>query len=273
MANLRDLGLSEYDSRTYRALLDRGPATAKELSASSEVPMGRIYDVLNGLESNGLVRSQAASRPKKYVAVEPDTALDRLVEARKRELDQQAERYESVATELVDDLDATESVEEQFWTAAVGPEETVDLLLERLSAADEQIRHVAGMPSAQIDIGAVGQRVLDAFESALDRGVSVSVLIDPTLIETVPDDLRRAYATRLGPDENYAIRASSTIDGTFTLVDSEEVCIEVPNPLDASEAFAMIDFKDAAFAADVRTVFDEQWTESSPLDFEQRQSL
>jgi len=272
MANLRDLGLSEYDSRTYRALLDRGPATAKELSASSEVPMGRIYDVLNGLESNGLVRSQAASRPKKYVAVEPDTALDRLVEARKRELDQQAERYESVAAELVDDLDAADSVEEQFWTAAVGPEETVDLLLERLSAADEQIRHVAGMPSAQIDIGAVGQRVLDAFESALDRGVSVSVLIDPALVQTVPGDLQRAYAARLGSDENYAIRASSTIDGTFTLVDSEEVCIEVPNPLDASEAFAMIDFKDAAFAADVRTVFDEQWTESSPLDFERKQS-
>ena len=129
MVSLRDLGLSEYESRTYRALLDRGPATAKELSSSSGVPMGRIYDVLNGLEGNGLVRSQAASRPKKYVAVEPDTALDRLVETRKRELDQQAERYESVATELVNDLDAAAPVDGQFWTAAVGPEETVELLL------------------------------------------------------------------------------------------------------------------------------------------------
>ncbi|AZH26541.1 TrmB family transcriptional regulator [Haloplanus aerogenes] len=267
MASLRDLGLSEYESRTYQALLDQGPATAKELSSSSEVPMGRIYDVLNGLESNGLVRSQAASRPKKYVAVEPDTALDRLVEARKRELDQQAERYESVAADLVDDLDAATPVEGQFWTAAVGPEETVDLLIERLSAADEEIRHVAGMPSAQIDIGAVGQRVLDAFKAALDRGVSVSVLIDPELVETVPDDLRRAYASRLGGHDHYASRASTAIDGTFTLVDDEEVCIEVPNPLDSSEAFAMIDFKDAAFAADVRTVFEEQWMESEPLDF------
>ena len=267
MTSLRDLGLSEYESRTYRSLLNRGPATAKELSSSSEVPMGRIYDVLNGLESNGLVRSQAASRPKKYVAVEPDTALARLVEARKRELDQQAERYESVATELVDELDAATPVEGQFWTAAVGPEETVELLLERLSAADEEIRHVAGMPSAQIDIGAVGQRVLDAFEAALDRGVSVSLLIDPALAETAPGDLQRAYATRLGDYENYASRSSAAIDGTFTLVDGEEVCIEVPNPLDSGEAFAMIDFKDAAFAADVRTVFEEQWVESTPMEF------
>jgi len=267
MASLRDLGLSEYESRTYRALLDRGAATAKELSSSSEVPMGRIYDVLNGLESNGLVRSQTAGRPKKYVAVEPDAALDRLVEARKRELDRQAERYESVAAELVDDLDAADPVEGQFWTAAVGPEETVDLLLERLSAADEEIRHVTGLPSPQVDIGTVGQKVLDAFESALERGVSVSLLIHPELVETVPDDLRAAYAARLGEYDNYASRASAAIDGTFTLVDSEEVCIEVPNPLDASEAFAMIDFKDAAFAADVRTVFDEQWVASEPLEF------
>jgi len=228
--------------------------------------MGRIYDVLNGLESNGLVRSQAASRPKKYVAVEPDAALDRLVEARKRELNQQAERYESVAAELVDDLDAADPVEGQFWTAAVGPDETIDLLLERLSAADEEIRHVAGLPSYQVDIGAVGQQVLDAFEAALDRGVSVSLLIHPELVETAPADLQRAYAARLGEYDHYASRASPAIDGTFTLVDEEEVCIEVPNPLDASEAFAMIDFKDAMFAGDVRTVFDEQWVASEPLE-------
>jgi sugar-specific transcriptional regulator TrmB len=268
MASLRDLGLSEYESRTYRALLDRGPATAKELSSSSEVPMGRIYDVLNGLEGNGLVRSQAASRPKKYVAVEPDTALDRLVETRKRELEQQAERYESVAADLVDDLDAADPVEGQFWTAAVGPDETVELLLERLSAADEEIRYVAGLPSAQIDIHTVGQRMLDAFESALDRGVSVSVLIDPALVETVPNDLRAAYAARLGDRESYESRTSTAIDGTFTLVDDEEVCIEVPNPLDSGEAFALIDFKDATFATDVRTVFEKQWANSTPLDFQ-----
>ncbi|RCU47743.1 TrmB family transcriptional regulator [Haloplanus salinus] len=268
MVSLRDLGLSEYESRTYRALLDRGPATAKELSSSSGVPMGRIYDVLNGLEGSGLVRSQAASRPKKYVAVEPDTALDRLVETRKRELDQQAERYESVATELVNDLDAAAPVDGQFWTAAVGPEETVELLLERLSAADEEIHHVAGPPSAQIDVDAVGQRMLDAFASALDRGASVSILIHPELVETVPDDLRAKYATRLGAHERYASRTSAAIDGTFTLVDGEEVCIEVPNPLDADEAFALIDFKDASFATDVRTVFEEQWVDSTPLEFQ-----
>jgi sugar-specific transcriptional regulator TrmB len=266
MATLRELGLSEYESRTYRELLDHGPTTAKKLSAVSDVPMGRIYDVLNDLEQNGLVRSQAASRPKRYVAVEPDTALDRLVETRKQELDQQAERYEAVATDLIDDLDTAGAVEEQFWTAAVGPDETIELFLERLSAADEHIHYVVGLPSPRNDLGTVGRQVLEAFEGALDRGVTVQVLVHPDLIETVPEELNERFESRLGGYDRYHIRESTSIDGTFTLVDGEEVCIEVPNPLDSSEVFAMIDFKDAAFANDVRTVFEEQWAESTPVD-------
>ncbi|WP_251328263.1 TrmB family transcriptional regulator [Haloplanus pelagicus] len=266
MAELRDLGMSEYESRSYRELLDQGPTTAKELSSVSDVPMGRIYDVLNDLEGSGLVRSQTASRPKRYVAVEPDTALDRLVDARKRELEQQAERYEAVAADLIGDLDAVDTPEEQFWTAAVGPEETVELFLERVSAADERIYYVADLPPVQIDIGEVGQRVLETFEAALDRGVSIQAIIDPGLVETIPDELNEQFSARLRGHENYRIRTSTAIDGTFTLIDSEEVCIEVPNPLDSTETFAMIDFKDADFADDVRTVFENQWNDSTPLD-------
>ena len=77
MTDLRDLGLSKYEARTYRSLLRTGPATAKELSNASDVPMGRIYDVLNALEHHNLVRSQTAGRPNNYAAIEPDTALGR----------------------------------------------------------------------------------------------------------------------------------------------------------------------------------------------------
>jgi sugar-specific transcriptional regulator TrmB len=266
MATLRDLGLSEYESRTYRSLLDHGPTTAKELSEASEVPMGRIYDVLNDLEAADIVRSQAAGRPKKYVAVEPDTALERLVDARKTELDRQADRYETVASDLASELDATDHADEQFWTAAVGTEETVDLLIERLSAADDRIRHVADPPSTGVDIGTVGQRVLETFEEVLDRGVTVTFLVHPELVESTPDDLEAAYAARLGERDGFEIRSSTTVDGSFTLVDDVEVCVEVPNPLDSGEAFALIDFKDASFAADVRRLFDDRWAESTPLE-------
>ncbi|PSP54189.1 transcriptional regulator [Halobacteriales archaeon QH_7_68_42] len=187
MASLRDLGLSEYEERAYRSLLETGPTTAKELSRTSDVPMGRIYDVLNSLETHSLVRSQVASRPKKYVAVESETALDRLLESKKAELEQQAEQYEQVVDELVDELDAAEPVEEPFWTAAVGPAEAVDLQVERLDAADESIVIVASSLVQQFDADDLAARFIAALEDALERGVSVSVLLTPELVDTLPE--------------------------------------------------------------------------------------
>ncbi|WP_423750633.1 TrmB family transcriptional regulator [Salinirarus marinus] len=264
MANLRDLGLSEYESRAYRTLLRSGSTTAKELSSVSDVPMGRVYDVLDSLESHDLVRCQAASRPKKYVAVEPDTALDRLLAERKRELNKQAEQYEETVTELQEELDATEPVSDRFWTVAIGPEESVDLHAERLAAADDRIRMAAGMPSPQLDIGEVSERVVTVLEDALDRGVTVTSLLTPELAETLPPGVRDRTA-RLAEHSSFAVRTHDRIDGPFNLIDSAEVCIEVPNPLDPAEAFALIDFKDAAFASDVRETFDERWERATPL--------
>jgi sugar-specific transcriptional regulator TrmB len=264
MANLRDLGLSEYESRAYRTLLRSGSTTAKELSNVSDVPMGRVYDVLDSLESHNLVRCQAASRPKKYVAVEPDTALDRLLAERKRELNQQAEQYEETVSELQAELDVTEPVSDRFWTVAIGPDETVDLHVERLLAADDRIRMGAGMPSPQLDIGEVSDRIVSALEEVLDRGVTVTSLLTPELAETLPLGVRDRTA-RLADHPSFAVRTHEQIDGSFNLIDSNEVCIEVPNPLDPTKGFALMNFKDAAFASDVRETFDERWERATPL--------
>lgn len=265
MATLRDLGLSEYEARAYRALLRTGPTTAKELSRASDVPMGRIYDVLNSLEQYNLVRSQAASRPKKYVGVEPDAALDRLLADKKRELDEKAQQYEDLVDELVDELDAAEPIEGQFWTAAVGPEETIDLLLERLAAADRHIILVASAVTPQLDLGEVGNAVAEALERALDRGVSIKLLMTPELVETLPASVGERYTERLADHPKFEVRITDSASGTFNLIDDAEVCIEVPNPLDPGDVFAMIDLKDPEFATDVRSMFDPRWDDAEPL--------
>ncbi|WP_435155257.1 TrmB family transcriptional regulator [Haladaptatus sp. DFWS20] len=266
MASLRDLGLSEYEARAYRALLNTGPTTAKELSRASEVPMGRIYDVLNSLETHNLVRSQSASRPKKYVAVEPNTALDRLLDDKLQELDAKAEQYEDIVDELGTELNAAEPpIEEGFWTAAVGPEESLELLIERLDAAEDRIVMVAGRVSPTFDIGEVGETVTEHIERALARDVEVSVLMSPELVRTLPPSVGDRYATTLSDHPQFSVRTTSELDGTFNLIDDIEVCIEVANPLSPGEAFAMIDLKDPEFAANVNSQFSSRWEVAEPL--------
>ena len=265
MATLRDLGLSEYEARAYRSLLDAGPTTAKELSRASDVPMGRIYDVLASIESHGLVRAQTASRPKKYVAVEPETALNRLLDDKLAELEEQAEQYEGIVEDLTDELDAAEPVEEGFWTAAVGSEESMDLLIERLDAADDQVVMAVGRSSAQFDIGDVGDLVARHLEAALERGVEIAVLMSPHIVDTLPPSVGERYSETFADHPEFRVRTAEGLGGTFNLIDDVEVCIEVPNPLNPGEAFAMIDMKDPEFAADVREEFAPRWETAEPL--------
>lgn len=260
MPTLRDLGLSAYEARAYRSLLATGPTSAKELSRTSDVPMGRIYDVLGDLESAGLVRSQAAGRPKKYAAVEPETGLDRLLADRRRELEAELRQYESTVEELSDTLDAGEPAAGEFWTVAVGLEDTVDLLEERLAAATDRIVMVAAEPSSGLDLGRIGDRVASQFTAALDRGVDVSVLVDASLVSAVPAELLRRYRSPVLDHPAFDVRVSDDVSGVFTLVDGVEVCIEVPNPLAPDQPFALIDVTDPAFAADVYAEFEPRWT-------------
>jgi sugar-specific transcriptional regulator TrmB len=264
MSSLRDLGLTAYEARVYRALLRTGPTTAKQLSSASDVPMGRIYDVLNALESAELVRSQNAGRPAQYAALEPRTALSRLVEERRRELETELERYEATVDELAEQLEEPRASAEPFWTVAIGPDDSVELLCQRLAAATDQLVMVVDHPSPQFDLGDVGDRVASELAAAIDRGVGVSMLVTPSLLEAVPPALLRDYGD-VAEHPDFALRTTSDLAGTFNLVDRTEVCIEVTNPLEADEAFALIALTDPTFAANVHEEFAPRWAEAQPV--------
>ena len=265
MADLRDLGLSEYEARAYRALLDTGPTTAKELSETSGVPMGRIYDVLNSIEAYDLVRTQTASNPKKYIAVEPSSGLERLLKARKAELEAEAERYEGLVDDLKRELDAGPIRGDGFWTAALGPQETIDLLVERIDAANERVVSIIAPPTGTFDMSAIGDRMLDHVEEAAGRDVEVALLIAHELVAQVPEELTRRYAEELADRENLSVRVGDTVDGNITVIDGVEVCVDVPHPLDGEGTFAMINLKSPAFANDILGEFTPRWETAEPF--------
>ncbi len=265
MATLRDLGLSEYESRAYRSLLQTGPTTAKELSRASDVPMGRIYDVLNSLETHELIRSQTASRPKKYAPVEPETALDRLLETKRSELESQITQYEEIATELEDQLETADPVDEPFWTAALGGDEATDLLVERIAAADEEVVLVTATTASYVDLDVVGEEIVDELEAAIERDVSVSVLMHPDVVDGLPESVGRRYRYHLQNHREFEVRVGTSLTATFALIDDGELCIEVPHPTNAAELFAIINLKDREFVANVRDAFEPQWEQATTL--------
>jgi sugar-specific transcriptional regulator TrmB len=80
------LGLNEYESKAYQAIVDLGESKSHQISAKSGVPYGRIYDVLNSLESKGLIKL-VLKKPKTYNAIDPELILIKQIEKQISELE------------------------------------------------------------------------------------------------------------------------------------------------------------------------------------------
>ncbi|WP_067050597.1 TrmB family transcriptional regulator [Methanofollis ethanolicus] len=68
--NLKKHGFTEYEAKTYVAIVGLGMGTAREICEISGVPQGRIYTVLNALSDRGFVGVEEGS-PTFYLAENP----------------------------------------------------------------------------------------------------------------------------------------------------------------------------------------------------------
>jgi sugar-specific transcriptional regulator TrmB len=73
--SLENIGLTSYEIRSYTTLLKEREINASEISEKSGVPYSKIYEVLGMLEEKGWIGSDG-SRPTKYFAKSPTTALE-----------------------------------------------------------------------------------------------------------------------------------------------------------------------------------------------------
>jgi sugar-specific transcriptional regulator TrmB len=94
---LKDLGLTEYETRAYIALVSSGPTTAGNLSKMANVPYSRIYDVLSKAERKGWIEVQSG-RPARYRAKPPTEAI-RLSKI------EQEERFKEASDTIIGELE------------------------------------------------------------------------------------------------------------------------------------------------------------------------
>ena len=83
---LEYFGISKNAARAYCALLKTNPATGYEVSVNAEIPRSAVYNVLNKLESMGLV-SGVGAKPKKYIPLPPSSLLEHLEHVHKESID------------------------------------------------------------------------------------------------------------------------------------------------------------------------------------------
>ncbi len=71
------LGMTEYESKVYLALLREHPATGYQLGKASGIPRSMVYEALGRLEARGAVLKTQEEKAAFYRPIAPDTLLDR----------------------------------------------------------------------------------------------------------------------------------------------------------------------------------------------------
>lgn len=261
---LKKLGLTTYESQAYIALLKLGDAEADEIALNAKIPMGRIYNVLSSLEEYHLVRAQE-TRPRRYVGVDPATALKRLCASKQVKLDQESKKIQAVADDLTNELSGIVSTktEKSFWTVALGNERH-ELIKEIISGSRKELLFFmpSRMTSERIRNDLLRDdyiEILDALYGAIKIGVNVKVIlnngVDFDKLEGLP--IIKKMMKYLGKEFNCRL---ATIPATpFDIIDGENVLLTMLNPLNPEELFAVVDIKDKKLAMELRDKFFTIW--------------
>ncbi|WP_336022991.1 TrmB family transcriptional regulator [Halobellus salinisoli] len=178
---LQELGLKEYEAKSFVALARRQSGTAKDISETSEVPRTRVYDAIRVLESKGLVETQHSS-PQVFRAVSIDEAVNTL----QTEYVERAESLRDALSGLepTDDETVTEATHE-VW-AISGDQGITSRTQQLIEGATDEAILVIGHESIFTD------QLAEQLRAAKGRGVNV-------VVGTVDEELRIAIQDAL-PD-------------------------------------------------------------------------
>ena len=176
---LQQLGLKEYEAKSFVALSRLPKATAKDISDVSDVPRTRVYDAIRVLEAKGLVEIQH-SNPQQYRAVKIDEAAATLREEFESRTEKLAASLSAIDAVSLDDED--EEVSHEVWSLS-GSTAIRNRTKSLFEDADEEIVLVLG------DERKLTDDLFDQLRAARDRGTTVLV---GTVSETLRDRVNEA---------------------------------------------------------------------------------
>jgi sugar-specific transcriptional regulator TrmB len=194
VAQMKRLGLTEYESRILLALLQSPPATAYEMAKRSGVPRPNAYSALEGLEARGAVMP-VSEKPVRYAARPPREFFGQILAQTQTVCDSLAGRLETLAAPQGDHY---------VWTLE-GAAEVQAKVAEMIAAAESEIWLKGDTPLLD--------RHADALrEAATRRGVALMII----LFGTNPDDYRFTEQCAVFVHEASGVRMGSA-DNLFTI--------------------------------------------------------
>ncbi len=159
-ADLALLGLSDYESRAYIALVAHGVSDAETIASTAQIPRTSAYKVLETLEDKGFVVA-GKGRPKFYNPIPPETIRDRVFS----KLDETFDKLASIREIL------KEHGMPQLVFTITGQSRVLDKIGEMMDTATETI--IMATPNVAV----MRPRVEKNLKAAAKRGVNITFIV------------------------------------------------------------------------------------------------
>jgi HTH-type transcriptional regulator, sugar sensing transcriptional regulator len=251
---LQDVGLSEYESSAYLSLLEHGVSTAKQVGSAADIPYSRVYDVLESLQSAGLVKVQPG-RPKKYGPVPPETALDNVKQRKQAELESELASIEKAGDLFLDayndDTGGYPIYDEIdiFWSY-VGKSDILNRGGEMTENADDRVYKI----TTENSLRRIVTQHNDILRRKSEEGISIKI------ISTV-SDLPDAYIEDIS--EWGELRHLSDIGGRLYTYDDDRLVLAFKN--DSRERYVAISIENQQMVQTAYLIFDRLWDVAEPV--------
>ncbi len=218
----------QYHAAVYRALVERGALEPTDVSTWSDVPQGRVYDILDDLYREGAVKKQSVN-PTVYVAQHPEKIIDRKKEAFVEKATEAKQRlFQTYEVNFNEDLGRNPA-----WVVA-GRSGVVDQVREQLELADSRIDALEREPW-------YGDDDIDLLHSCASNGCDVRVVG------------RSGAEADLEPlaDSAVSVRHSTEVKTSFYLIDDDRVILNI------GRGDTGVMFRDTTIATVLTTEFED----------------
>jgi sugar-specific transcriptional regulator TrmB len=242
--SLQEIGLTDYEIRSYTSLLEIGPATASELSEVSDVPYSKIYEVLGSLEKKGWIESEHG-RPSKYYPKPPSLAL----EITKSQLESKLKTNEGIVLDELQPLYEKKGVREHpdIWIVR-GDFNVLARIRETIEHVQKEI--LAAVPAIP---DPVAEMLVPLVKSIAERGVKVQIMTMKTPLSETMVKLSKLCE----------VRVREQMFGGGVIADGREVILLLGQ--EGDEAISLAIWSDhIGLSKFAKNYFEYLWADANP---------
>jgi sugar-specific transcriptional regulator TrmB len=270
---LVNAGLSSYCINAFLTLMNSGNLTAKEISNRANVPIGRIYESLDELESKKMVTVHEG-RPKKYTAIPFNKALINLITYQREESKKKERSLIDQLKELeIKYYDSSGKREERMvYSTIFGTKEIISLYIQYFREVQEEILITEFINNTTLRVLDHGRFFFEELSKSVDHGINVKMLwcFENNQREKVDNEENYELFSQLkekhkefgltNKKKNFEIKTLfRRVPTYFDIFDKKRVIFKLQNPSQPWRIFASLNILDLDLAYQLRTHFHNIW--------------